>query len=715
MAPSIQNKDLKSKERAETLPEIFQVYRRHIGLFLLIGGGVFIVAAAYTFLQTPKYTATTEIVVTGRGPEVGSDPGSANNAVTDAKVDTEVEMLKSRAIAAEVVRELGSRRSRADTRESETERGPEATESLMSNIRVRRAAQSHVLTVSFTSPARVEASRVANAYADAYIRQSQGLKLRGERSANGLLGAQVQMLRGQVEAAEAAVGRYRTAHGLLNVQGSTVTEQEITALDQQVAEAKAAGAEHAARLSTAREQLAGGSAGDDVGEALESPVVQELRRQRAEVSRRLADLEGRFGPRYPEVVDTQRQLNDTDLQIRNEIARTVSNLTAQHRIAAERTASLQSSMAHAQGALAGAAAASVRLNELERTAQSERGLYEDVLKRWTETQTQAATIQADAQISSYSVPPRLPSSPNIPVNLLLGALLAVGSAVGAVIIRDGFDSGIGSMEEVEARLGVPFLGGLPTVASSIGGACAYGPAQAIEMHSDSSFAEAFHGLGATMLRASLSSTVRTVAITSSLPKEGKTTTAICLAKSLAMEGKRVVLVDCDVRRPAVAATLGLTPEVGLLDVLADEAWLEQALIIDEATGLHILPAHRGAASQWSLLRSPAMDRLLERLRGMFDYVILDLPPVLPVMDGRLLARKADAVALMILWRKTPEQAVRLALQMLRSMGVDVAGASLSKVDLKAQARSSFGDPGRYYGLYKDYYGTQVSKVLPRLE
>lgn len=338
-----------------------------------------------------------------------------------------------------------------------------------------------------------------------------------------------------------------------------------------------------------------------------------------------------------------------------------------------------------------------------------------MLKRWTETQTQAATIQADAQISSYSVPPRLPSSPNIPVNLLLGALLAVGSAVGAVIIRDGFESGIGSMEEVEARLGVPFLGGLPTVASSIDGGRASKPAGAIEAHPSSSFAEAFNGLGAALLRASSSSTVRTVAITSSLPKEGKTTTAICLAKSLAMEGKRVVLVDCDVRRPAVGATLGLTPEVGLLDVLADEALLEQALIIDEATGLRILPAHRGVASQWPMLRSSVMDRLLERLRGMFDYVVLDLPPVLPCMDARLLARQADAVALMVLWRKTPEQAVRLALQMLRSMGVDVAGASLSKVDLKAQARSSFGDPGRYYGLYKDYYGTQISKVLPRLE
>jgi capsular exopolysaccharide synthesis family protein len=197
--------------------------------------------------------------------------------------------------------------------------------------------------------------------------------------------------------------------------------------------------------------------------------------------------------------------------------------------------------------------------------------------------------------------------------------------------------------------------------------------------------------------------VQVVMITSSLPGEGKTTTAIGLARTMALSGAKVVLVDCDLRLRGVKVMLKEEPKVGLLEVLNGTATLAEALVLDVASGAMILPLTRSHYTSKDAFGTDAMKNLLATLRRHFDTVVLDTAPVLPVADTRVLASSADVVVLLTRWRKTPRKATESALKLLTSVDAYVAGAAMTQVDMRAQARYGYGDPGYYYRSYKKYY------------
>ncbi len=705
---------------SEGVMKAINTYRRHAPLFFAVLASVVLLALAYSLLQTPRYTATASVMIAPRKAEVGAESTAPSDGVTDANVDSQVEVLKSGLLAGAVVDALhltGDRAflasldppGRLDFLVGGSKPPPAsisraaAVDKLEKRVAIRRVAQTLVLEIGFSSPNADLAARIANGYANAFVAQSMGFKLQDSRSSNGLLASQLDKLRGQVEAAETAVSQYKVQHNLLSVAGSTMAEQEIVSLDQEVAANRASAAEAAARLGTARQQMARGSHGDDLGESLNSPVIQELRKERSEASGKLADLEVRFGSRFPDVVSTQQQIADIDRQIDAEIKRLISNLDAQNRVAAQRVGSLEGSVGSARGQLTTANTASVKLNELQRTADSERTLYEGVLNRVKETQTQEATAEPDARVSNYAVTPPAPSSPKLAINLLIGVLLGTGAAIALVVLREETDTGLRTLEDVEHRLRVPYFGALPTLKSSVRRPGSRSATDSLAQHASSSFAESFRGLAAALVNSTGRPGPKIVVFTSALPKEGKTTAAVCLARITAMAGLKVVLVDCDLRRPSIAQTCRITPRTGLLEVLDGRSRLDDALITDEKTNLAILPLMAEVSADRSPVTSPEMDRLLAELKSRFDLVLIDTSPVLPVIESRLLSQKADAVVMMVRWRKTPEKAASMAIHLLRELNVRIAGVALTRVDLKAQARSGYGDPTFYYSRYKGYY------------
>jgi capsular exopolysaccharide synthesis family protein len=197
--------------------------------------------------------------------------------------------------------------------------------------------------------------------------------------------------------------------------------------------------------------------------------------------------------------------------------------------------------------------------------------------------------------------------------------------------------------------------------------------------------------------------VKIVAVTSSLPGEGKTTTSICLGRASALQGARVVVVDCDLRRRTVNRVLGAEPTVGLLEVLSGESTLQEAIVVDKDTGAHFLPLAKSAFTPKDVFGTVAMDRLLTDLRARYDLVVLDTAPVLPVADTRVLAPKADAVIFLARWRKTPQHAIEAAFRLLSGTGAHMGGVALTQVDMKQQAKYGYGDAGYYYAEYKKYY------------
>lgn len=715
------------------LRRLVNVFRRRLRLFSAVALAVFIAVALVTFQATPKYTATANVMLDTRKEKVANVEEVLSGLPADsAAVDTEVEVLKSRQLAERVTKELKLEEDpdfngalakptgvRAvlggvvgivagpprDVQESPLEQQKaheRIVDGVLAGLSVKRSGLTYVIDVSYESPSPQKAAIIANKFAELYLLEQLEAKFEATQQATKWLNSRLEEMRGQVLADEAAVQQYKIANNLLSAAGTNLTEGEISSYNQTLAQARAQVAEDQARLATARAQMSRGSSGDDVGEALDSPVIQQLRAQRAQVSGQVADLAGRYGERHPEMLKAKRQLSDIDAQIQAEIQRIVSNLQAKAQVSSQRAGAIAGSLGGAKGTLAANNRAMVRLNELQRNADASRTLYESYLNRFKETSSQQGIEQSDARVVSKAKIPTGQSSPKVSLNLALGLMLALGAGFAAIVIAEMLDAGLATAEDVERRLETSYLGAVPLLASVAEGR-SEAPIDYVVAKPLSSFSEAFRNLRTSILYSRIGEPVKVVAITSSLPGEGKTTTSVCLARSSSIQGVRTIIVDCDLRRRTVNRMLAQDPQVGLLEVLSGEVNLDQALVTDEATGTAFLPLAKTNFTPKDVFGTQAMDKLLAELRTRYDLVILDTAPLLPVADTRVLAPKADAVVFLTRWRKTPQHAVEAAFRMLAGTGAHIAGVALTQMDMKAQTKYGYGDPGYYYAEYKKYY------------
>lgn len=720
------------------LKALLTTFRRRLRLFLALALLVFIAVLIFTVQATPLYTGSAAVMIDTRQQQVVSTEAVLSGLTADTgTVETEVEILKSRQLASRVVEALGlqndpefnaairkksglsaivagasglftasapdnvRRQLTAEQAQRESERVVDAVRDRLS---IRRVGMTYVMNIGFTSASPQKAARIANAFAENYLLEQLEAKFEATRQANSWLNTRLADLRVEVQQAESAVEQYRASNNLLSASGATLTEQEISAYNQQLATVRVQQAEDEARLRTARAQLAAGSTGEDVGEALGSTVVQQLRGRRAEVSGRVAEMSSRLGPRHPDMIRAERELSDIDNQIQAEIRRIISNLEARVQVSRERSGSMAGSLAGARGTLAANNAAGVRLNELQRNAESSRTLYQSLLNRFQETTSSEGLEQSDARIVSRAVIPSQPSSPNVPLNLALGLVLGLGAGVAAIVLAEMLDSGLATAADIERKLGLPSLAAVPLVSSIAEGADKnQPPADFLVAKPLSAFAEAVRSLRTAISFSKVGQTVQVVVISSSLPGEGKTTTGACLARSAALAGQSVVIVDCDLRRRAVNRQFGIEPQAGLLEVLNGAVGLDAALHHDAVSGAHVLPLAKAAFTPKDVFSSAAMDNLLAELRRRYQLVIIDTAPVLAVADTRILASKADAVVFLTRWRKTPDKAVENSIQLLDQAGAHIAGVALVQVDMRSQARYGYGDAGYYYGAYKSYY------------
>ncbi len=725
---------------------LISTFRRRLRLFAAVVATVVLAAVVFSFQQTPRFTATSYVMIDTRKRDVTNVSAVLSGLPTDSSsVDTEVEILKSRSLATRVVQGLRLDQDRefnvnlkkpsliggilgapgaairgmfkstvpvqsasANAAEAALEQRKTleaAVDLVLHRLTIHRSGLTYVIGINFESEDPTKAAVIANAFADDYLLEQLEAKFDATKQASGWIEQRLGQLRTEVEQAETNVAQYRAAHGLMSAVGSNLTEQEVSGLNQQLALAQANFAEQEAKVRTAKQQMANGSNGEDVAAALDSGVVKGLRAQRAEVSGKLADLQTRYGGRHPEVQRVERQLADIDNQIQLEINRNVSNLDAQAQVARQRMASIQNSLGQARGTLAGNNEAAVKLNELERDAQAVRTLYESFLNRFKETTNAQGMEESDARVVSHAKIPTLPSYPKKDLNTTLGLLFGVLFGTFAIFIAEALDSGISTSEDIERYFGVASLGSVPLLSSAGGSGRGPGlsPSEAIIEKPLSAFAESFRNLRTSIIYSRVDKQIRVIAVTSALPGEGKTTTAFCLGRTMAMSGSRTVVVDCDVRRRNINRLLGDEPAVGLMEVLAGTVSLDQALVPDRASGAWFLPLARSAFSPKDLFGGEAMSNLLTELKKRFEFVVLDTAPIIPVADTRSLAPKADVIVVLAQWRKTPRKAVKAAFDMLNSVGADIAGIAMTQVDLREQAKYGYGDAGYYYRAYRKYY------------
>ncbi len=719
---------------------LWSIFLRRLPLFAVVGGGVLVLIVLIAMQAQKEYRSTASVLIEPRQKQIMDANTFVSGGPLDSNaIDTEVQILSSRSLAAQVAKKLGlhldpefggggskasgggirhllanpvaALRSAQPTVKAEAPLpaadgvSESVVDAVIGHTLVRRTGLTYVINVTVSSVDAAKAARIANAFAELYVADQLNAKFDTARTANGWLTGRLVSLQSEVERADAAVQAYKISRNLMSTDAGTMAEQEVSVLNRQIAEAQADLAEKEARLATARNQISRGGGGADVGAALGSDTIRGLRQQEGEASRRLAELTTRYGERHPEVLKARSQLTDSRVQIQQEIDRIMSNLQADVQVSRQRVNSLAGSQGSARSSLAANNSAQVGLSELQRKADASRAVYEAFLNRSKETSAQEGLQQADARVVASAQVSAFPSSPNMKLAAMFGVAAGMVAGFLAIGVAELLNSGVETGAEVEQRFGIRYAGAVPSLDSTLKKKRGKNgrPQDYLIDHPFSVFAESLRSLRAfLMLPGPDLAAPKIVAITSAMPQEGKSMTAFCLARTMAAAGAEVVLVDCDIRRRG-ASQFVTHRSVGIVEVLQGQAEVVDALVRDERSGAWVLPALAAPNTPRDLFATEAMDQLLETLKRHFEFVLLDTAPVLAVAETRIIAAKADAVLMLAKWRRTPYHAADAALDLLIETGSRVVGIGLTQVDLRQQSRYGYGDRFYYYKGYASYY------------
>ncbi|MBX3489221.1 MAG: polysaccharide biosynthesis tyrosine autokinase [Parvibaculum sp.] len=717
--------------------KLLAIVRRRIWLVLVIAAALMGVATAVIWQITPRYTATTTVMIDTRRTQVIDMPAVLSDLSPNAvALNAQAEIIRSRAVTGRVIEKLdlgsdpefnpmmdasGPRllsprswlpvfigRGKAEVLPP-AERARVEAEAVFDTVRgaleIVPKAQVASIDIGFTSPDREKAALIANAVADAYVVDQLEAKFQATRQATEWLNARLGEMRVQLDESERAVEIFRAENDLLSAstEGGTLNEQQLSELNSQLITARADLAAKQVRYQRLQQLVRQGGSIETAGEVMSSGVIGGLRQQQAELARRQAELSSRYGPRHPEILKVQAEQRDLAREIANETGRILENVRNEVDIAATRVQSLEGSLDGLRQRASGDNQAFVQLRALEREAAATRTLYESFLTRFRQTTEQEDLQTPDARVISEARVPTVPSYPKTRVLLAAALMLSFGAGLACALALELLDDSIHTTAQAEEMLGVVSLGVIPLVGSKEAGG-REGPHGYLLRKPLSSYSEAFRSLRTALTLSNVDHPPRVVLFTSALPGEGKTTAAVSFAISGARAGLRTVVVDCDLRRPKVAAALGLPkPTVGLVEHLARQASLEEVMLHHEASGVDCIPIAAGTSNPAELLSSQHMRELMEQLKRQYDLVVVDSAPVLPVSDTLTLAKLVDTTLFMVRWNETPKAAARNALREFINFGLPLAGVVLAQVDMSQQRKYGYGDGSYYYGNYSGYH------------
>lgn len=692
---------------------LWLVFRRRLWLFLAVAAAVLALVAAYTLTRPVLYSASSSVLIELRQPEVlESDPVAPKMASDTNVIDTEVEILSSRRLAGRVADALKLETwpefARASRLEQPATGAPEPgthplANAVLARMDIRRSGLTYLIDITARAESPKLAAALANEYARQYLAQQQEMKAGTSAGAQEFLQTRLVDLRRKAAEVDAALQSYMIRNGLMSAEGATMAEQEVSVLNQEISAARAALAEKQGQLAAARTRVGQGGGGAEVPAALQSGTVVQLRAREAELTGEVARLSARLGPEHPELRRAKGELGDIRQQIQQQIDRVMSSLESDVEAARSRLASLEASQSRARGSLVANNAAQAGFLQLERDAKAARQIYDTFLARAQEVEAQAGLIRPDASIETLAREPVLPSSPSYPLAAVGGLTLALILGLAAIGVAEYLDARIRTRADVERRLGLAYLGAIPELSTTTRKRKHEdAPEDYLLAHPQSKFTEAVRALkNAILLQPG--GAPRSIAVTSALPREGKSTTAICLARMLADAGMRTVLVDCDARRRAVSSVLLPEGWHGFGEYLRRETPLARALAVDEATGLAVLGSRSHEMGGRELFVQVPLAEMLAELAVQFDIVVIDTAPVLGVAETRLIAAGVDSTVMLARWRDTSVKAAATASDLLLAADADVAGVALTRVDVRQYGSTGQQDVYSYQDKFAGYY------------
>jgi succinoglycan biosynthesis transport protein ExoP len=739
---------------AEHLAAILGFIHRRFFTVLAVLPLTIALAAVYLLTTPPLYEGKTRVLIdTGKiqvfQPTIlGEDPQNA------AMMDSQVVVLKSESFERSIIDKLhldqdpefvGSSSLigsairlllhpfSGNAENSGSDRTQYILRAFDNRLTVNRLGMTYVIEIVYQSTSPARAAEIANAVADTFIDDQLEARYQTIRRTTTWMQDRLNELRGQVAAADRAAIDYKTKNNIVDTAGRPLNEQELTEVNASLIKGRADLMEDEARFDRLTQILSRANldpADPQIGavtDSLHNDIINKLRGQYLDLAQRESIFAARYGQNHLAVVNIRTQMAEIQRSIIDELRQIAEAYKSDADIAKARVDSLQASMAATVAGSQTTSQAAIELRQLVSTAQTYHTLYDNLQQRYTEAVQQQSLPTTEDRVITRALPPLWKSYPKTLTTLGLATIGGLVLGLGLALFQEISDRVFRTAAQVEAELKTECLTLVPIIKpdaevwsldikpdikprsdtshqraiSQNGGILGY-----IKHAPLSRFAESIRAVKVALDLSNVDKSNKVIGISSSLPNEGKSSIATSLAQLCAYGGARTLLIDCDLRLPSLSQTLAPSAMTGLIEVVSGSADFEKVIWTDPSTGLSFLPvvAKRRLTHTSDILASDAMEQLFGRLREKFDYVIVDLSPLAPVVDVRSTARLIDSYLFVIEWGKTKIGVAEHALSSAQGVYENLLGIVLNKVDTKLLSRYDSSRSDYYYHPHYGRYG-----------
>lgn len=678
--------------------------------------GVFLTVVAlvglYTFMKTPVYRASTLLQITmdntaalvsDRDPTGFSGIGGWYSS--ERFYETQFAILKSRPMAYRIIEALNLKehpRFRNLLLKS-GDKSPLEIESrlatmFLAGLEVKPQKKSFLVEVAYRSTDKYLAQQVPNAIYSEYMKFSMKTRHHSFKLVKEWLEGEIQNLARKLEASERRLYEHGQKKDFLALEGKDdVIIRKYAELSQLLTRAQSERALKEAQYKQVQEK------GVNAPLILNNPLVQRLRQEKIAQETKVSSLSQIYDVNYPQMKAEKATLEELNARLNGEISRQVASLRSDYEAALRAEKLLQEAMEEQKGKVTELQENLVQHHILKRDLKTNEQLYQALLARMKEASIASTMVPGNVAVIAPAELPLRPYSPNKFLNMVLAVFMGLLGGVAAAFLADYLDHSIKSTEELERFCRIPALGMLPLLSKNTRGLPKL-EKQDLELATfkqpRSLMSEAVYHLRTSLLLSLSGGPPRTIMVTSPNPSEGKTTVSVNLATSLAMNQRRVVLVDGDLRKPSIHKIFQESQSPGLSSYLTGSAGREEIVRPSFVPHLALVPAGPIPPNPVELLASPLFQKLLAELREEFHHVIVDTPPILGFADGRTVAPHTDGVIMVVKYHGTSKEAGRLAMNLLVQVNALVLGGVLN---MTHGDRLGFGDS--HYKYYAKYYGS----------
>ncbi|HEY7442250.1 MAG TPA: polysaccharide biosynthesis tyrosine autokinase, partial [Vicinamibacterales bacterium] len=576
-----------------------------------------------------------------------------------------------------------------------------AIDAFVRNLSVTPIRNSRLVDVKFRSASPALAATVANTLARTYAEQHLEYKFLASKEASDWLGERLAEQRTQVEAAEARLQQYRERNDVISLEDrENIVVQKLADLNGAVTKAKTERIQKEALYEQLRVIRGNDLAALDTFPAiLSNAFIQQLKVQLADLQRQQVQLAERLGELHPDMIKVRSAIRSAETRLQGEVAKVVEGVRNEYLAALSQERSLAATLDAQKGDALAQNRKGIEYGVLQREAESHRQIYETLLQRAKETGVSTELRTSNVRIVDPAETPRAPARPRQGFNLILGLLGGSLFGLGLAFFFEYLDDRVKSPEDIRTHLKLPTLGMLPALSKQL----TNGEYPLVSNGAPSSFVEAVRSVRTNVLFASPEEKVRSILVTSPAPNEGKTLVASNLAISLAQAGQRVLLIDADMRKPALHQVFLLCQEPGLSNLIVGRAKASESIQKSTVRGLWVMTAGRTPPNPAELLGSQRLRVFLKSLRNHFDWVVIDSPPVMAVTDAAVLAHGATGVVFVVGAETTSRRMAAAALEQLGNAHAQVIGGILNRVTVDKH-------PYYYAAYYRREYAAYYAEA-----